>query len=168
VALVAIELVPVHVAALQAECEGDLHALAEALGVTVGEWPPLGGEWDRDAVEFFREALAEHGDVGPFGARYVVGDGALIGSAGFFGPPDDAGAVEIGYSVCTTHRRRGVATAVVGMLCDLAARHGAHSVIAHVRPDNLGSLRALAHHDFAEVPTDRPPELKFCRPFLPN
>jgi len=166
--LTEIELVPVQLAALQAEGEGDLVALAEVLGVTVGEWPPLGGEWDRDAVEFFREALAEHDDIGPVGARYVVGGGALIGSAGFFGPPDDAGAVEIGYSVCTTHRRRGVATAVIGMLCEFAAQLGAHSVIAHVRPDNIGSLRALARHDFAEVPTDRSPELKFRRPLLPN
>jgi RimJ/RimL family protein N-acetyltransferase len=76
--------------------------------------------------------------------------------------------VEIGYSVCTTHRRRGVATAVIGMLCEFAAQLGAHSVIAHVRPDNIGSLRALARHDFAEVPTDRSPELKFRRPLLPN
>src|SRR5687767_15036599 len=67
-------------------------------------WPP--GEYDIDAIRFFRERLIEEGAAaeGWYG-WYAVADGSagerrrLVGAAGYFGPPDDEGVVEIGYSV---------------------------------------------------------------------
>jgi RimJ/RimL family protein N-acetyltransferase len=120
-----VKLRPVTASTLQAELAGGREELAGALGVEVGEWPPDGGQWDRAAVEFFRQRLAE-GSTQPWGPAYVLADHRLVGAAAFFWPPDDEREVEIGYSVCRVERRRGVATAAVAELCDLASAGGMH------------------------------------------
>jgi len=47
-------------------------------------------------------------------ARAAVDEpgGFVVGHAGFHGPPDDAGMVEVGYTVVPEYRRRGVARAL--------------------------------------------------------
>ena len=66
-------------------------------------------------------AKAAADSIGPdlFGPFNVVERelGLVIGGAGFLGPPDDQGAVEIGYGTAPEWRNRGLATeAVVGLL----------------------------------------------------
>ncbi len=146
-----LSLVAVTPASLDAELSGDLSGLARRLGVTVSEWPPIGGEWDRPAMEHFRSLLDTPTSDLRFGPFYVVALGALVGTAGFFGPPDEALEVEIGYSVCTEARRRGIATATIVELCRRAAALGCSSVRATVSPDNVASVRALERTGFAVV-----------------
>src|ERR1700722_15222064 len=64
-------------------------------------WPT--GEYDRDAMEFFRARLEEGGEAveGWYGWDAVrgadrEGPRALIGGGGYFGPPDKSGTVEVG------------------------------------------------------------------------
>jgi RimJ/RimL family protein N-acetyltransferase len=152
---VEIRLLPVTEAALDAELGGSRQQLAEVLGVRITEWPPEGGEWDRDAVEFFRRQVDDGVFDRTWGPSYIVGDGSLVGSAGFFGPPDAAGEVEIGYSVCRTERRRGIATAAVGQLCERAASGGCASVRARTTADNVASIAVLERAGFVEAERGR-------------
>lgn len=142
-------LVPIGHRELDAELDLDKAALAALLEVTVEEWPPEGGEWDRDAARFFREQVDRPEFDPNFGPYYVVRDGLLVGSAGFFGAPGEQGEVEIGYSVCATQRRLGIATEVVGLLCDLAASSGASGIRARTNTANQASIRVLHRNGFA-------------------
>ena len=68
--------------------------LASLLNAAVSpEWPT--GEYDRDAMEFFRARLEEGGEAvegwyGWYAVRSADREGprALVGGAGYFGPPD--------------------------------------------------------------------------------
>src|SRR6185503_12468520 len=79
--------------------------LATLLGAVVStDWPT--GEYDRNAMEFFRGRLEEGGEeVEGWYGWYAVRDAdeegprALVGAGGYFGPPDAEGTVEVGYSV---------------------------------------------------------------------
>jgi len=82
----------------------DPSRLGPLLGARVpGGWPP--GEYDRDAMEFFRSRLQEDSArcTGRLSWYVMTSEPAgtlptLVAGAGFMGPPED-GAVEIGYSV---------------------------------------------------------------------
>jgi RimJ/RimL family protein N-acetyltransferase len=74
------------------------------------------------------------------------------GRAGFHGPPDGAGMVEIGYSIDPGHRRRGYARAAVRSLLDRAAREpGVRTVRASVAPANEPSLALVRSLGFVVV-----------------
>lgn len=79
-------------------------------------------------------------------------EGHVVGHAGFHGPPDEAGMVEVGYSVVPEHRRRGHAT---GMLAELLRRAEAEprvrTVRASISPDNAGSLATVDRFGFVRV-----------------
>lgn len=78
--------------------------------------------------------------------------GAVVGSAGFKGPPDADGVVEIAYGLAPAHRGRGYAREAAGALSEYALRvAGARCVRAHTRPDNTASARVLAACGFAPV-----------------
>nr|WP_241829202.1 GNAT family protein [Saccharothrix sp. CB00851] len=86
-------------------------------------------------------------------ARLALVDGdAVVGHAGFHGPPDAAGMVEIGYSVDPAFRRRGYArAALVELLRRAAAEPGVRTVRATISPDNAASLATIAGFGFVEV-----------------
>lgn len=76
-------------------------------------------------------------------------DGGAVGHAGFHGPPDERGNVEIGYSVVPELRRRGYARAmVVELLRRADASPDVVTVCASVSPDNVGSLATIAGFGF--------------------
>lgn len=76
----------------------------------------------------------------------------VVGRAGYHGPPDAAGMVEIGYSVDPSYRRQGYARAAVVALLDRAAREPAvRTVRATISPDNTASRCLVAQFGFAEV-----------------
>ncbi|MGA8112515.1 MAG: GNAT family N-acetyltransferase [Actinocatenispora sp.] len=87
-------------------------------------------------------------------ARAVVTepDGVVIGYAGYHGPPDDRGMVEVGYTVDPEHRRRGYATAILAALIERAAAEPAVRIVqASISPDNVASLATIAGFGFTRV-----------------
>ena len=78
--------------------------------------------------------------------------GALVGSAGFKGPPDADGVVEVAYWLAPAYRGRGYAREAADALSEYALREaGVCCVRAHTRPDNAASARVLAACGFALV-----------------
>ena len=79
-------------------------------------------------------------------------DGVVIGHAGYHGPPDDRGMVEVGYTVDPAYRRRGYAKAILAALLERSAAEPAVRVVrASVSPDNAGSLATIAHFGFTQI-----------------
>jgi [ribosomal protein S5]-alanine N-acetyltransferase len=85
----------------------------------------------------------------------VVADGeaagTVVGHAGFHGPPDPRGMVEVGYRITPEHRRRGHARAALGELLAYARRQGATIVRASISPDNAASLALAGSYDFTQI-----------------
>jgi ribosomal-protein-alanine N-acetyltransferase len=117
-------------------------------------WPT--GEYDRDAMEFFRARLEEGGpEVEGWYGWYAVrkadarGPRALVGAGGYFGPPDSEGVVEIGYSMLPEWRRMGYASEVVRALLERAFSHArVTKVIAHTAESNPASSGVLLRCGF--------------------
>ena len=87
-------------------------------------------------------------------ARAVVDEtsGLVIGHAGYHGPPDAAGMVEVGYSVDPRYRRRGHAREMLAELLRRAqAEPKVRTVRASISPDNAGSLATVAGFGFIQV-----------------
>jgi RimJ/RimL family protein N-acetyltransferase len=124
---------------------------------------------DLDAVSMIR---ADAPDLS-WSPRYVVRafDGLVVGSIGFFGPPqpaeDGVPEVEIGYGLVEDARGRGVATeAVVGLLAH-TDRLGVR-VRASVEPGNTASVRVLAKCGFTDLRgSDDEGNLVMARPLPP-
>lgn len=90
----------------------------------------------------------------PFGAWVMVErtSGAVVGDIGFMGPPDETGAVEVGYSVLPDRRRRGYATeAARGIVAWALDQPGVKSVTASCDPHNAGSIKTLERAGFART-----------------
>jgi RimJ/RimL family protein N-acetyltransferase len=81
-----------------------------------------------------------------------VDEDRAVGRAGFHGPPDDAGMVEVGYSIDPDRRRRGYARATLAYLLDRAGREpDVRAVRASIGPDNEPSLNLVRQFGFVEV-----------------
>ncbi|GAA3158040.1 GNAT family N-acetyltransferase [Nonomuraea salmonea] len=79
-------------------------------------------------------------------------DGVVVGYAGFHGPPDISGMVEIGYSVDPGHRRQGYArTMLTELMRKAAAAPEVRTVRVTISPDNTASLATIAGLGFAQV-----------------
>lgn len=92
-----------------------------------------------------RDQIRVEAATAPWLVRAVINaEGEVVGNAGFHGPPDARGMVEMGYAILAPHRRRGYATAAVQGLVAYAVAHGAKVLRASIAPDNGPSL-ALAH-----------------------
>lgn len=86
-----------------------------------------------------RAVVAEPGDV-------------VVGYAGFHGPPDERGMVEVGYTVDPAHRRQGYATAILAAMLERANAEPAVTVVrASISPDNEASLATIAKFGFVQV-----------------
>ena len=95
-----LELVAGSLALLDADLQS-AEALSELLGASVpSSWPP--GEYDRSAIEFFRERLTVCPDSLGWYAWYAIhmagpsNPRSLVGAGGYLGPPDVDGVVEVG------------------------------------------------------------------------
>jgi RimJ/RimL family protein N-acetyltransferase len=75
-----------------------------------------------------------------------------VGRAGYHGPPDSSGMVEIGYAVDPKFRRRGYARAALEALLQRAAREPqVRTVRVTISPDNVASYQLASQYGFAEV-----------------
>lgn len=87
----------------------------------------------------------------PWFVRAVVAEpDTVVGHAGFHGPPDSRGMVEIGYAILPEYRRYGHARAAVGELLAYARERGARTVRASVSPDNEPSLALVRSVGFVQ------------------
>ena len=151
-----LRLVAATAASVRSELE-EPSRLRGFVGATVpAEWPP---ETLREALPQFLEWHAEHPDwsgwLGWYAIRVDTEAPLLCGSAGFMGPPDRNGMVEIGYSVLPAHQGQGLATEMVGMLVSWACAHaGVRCVEAETTLDNRASIRVLERAGFLRVTVD--------------
>ena len=148
-----LDLAVMSLAFLQAIEAGDLGTASREVGAP---FPPSLAE---DLVDFARlriPDLAADPRVQPWLGRVMLERGPLsrrtvVGSAGFHGPPDADGRVEIGYGVEAGQRRRGLATEAVNGLLDWALGQGVSRFRASVAPTNVASLAIVRRFGFREV-----------------
>lgn len=135
--------------ALEALVRKDLAAASAAVGVALPAWFP-----ENEFLWTLRYGqVTGEPDHAPWLTRVVV-DAATaeaVGLAGFHGPPDERGMVEVGYETSPEHRRKGYARAAVLGLIALAEAGGATVVRAAVAPDNGPSLGLIAGLGFVQV-----------------
>jgi RimJ/RimL family protein N-acetyltransferase len=147
-----VEIVQLSAAALHAIAEGDLAAANRAAPV------PLTPHFiDPEEVGTWR-MRSRQVETDPVSADWITGviwdveRGMAVGRAGYHGPPDDEGMVEVGYSVDPAHRRQGYARAALEALLERAVREPAvRTVRASISPGNVASLRLVAQYGFVEV-----------------
>ncbi|HEV2123621.1 MAG TPA: GNAT family protein [Chloroflexota bacterium] len=135
--------------ALEALLAGSLAEASTIMGLTLpASFLTQDGLW-----RYRLEQIRADPTAAPWLVRAVYGQPAeaVVGHAGFHGPPDGAGMVEIGYSTVPEFRRQGYARAAVGQLIAYAAEHGARVVRASVSPDNAGSLAVIRAYAFRHV-----------------
>jgi RimJ/RimL family protein N-acetyltransferase len=142
-------------------------ALADLLQVRAPEaWPP--GEYDREALLFFCDSLRRNPALAGWLSWYALLPGppaTLFGAGGYFGPPDAAGAVEIGLSVLPAFRRRGLGIAIARLLLSRAWSFAQVRLIqARTSPDNTASQALLRKAGLRLAGTDADGLLRFEAP----
>jgi len=110
-----------------------------------------------DALRLWRRRVSQIA-ADPGSARWVARavvaqpEGVVVGHAGFHGPPDETGMVEVAYSVDPAYRRRGYARAMLAALLHRAATEpGVSTVRATISPSNAASLATISGFGFTEV-----------------
>jgi [ribosomal protein S5]-alanine N-acetyltransferase len=155
-----LELVPTSVDLCDAETEGSA-ALTRVLGARVpASWPPP--VFDDGDVARIRAQLTEDPTAAEWNLHYLVrapgaGDEqrALVGVAGYGGPPDDKGIVEIGYAVSHEHHRHGYATEAVQRLVERAFDDPRVRVVVATTYASLeASIGVLRKTGFSQVDHD--------------
>lgn len=142
-----IRVEPATVPWMEALAEGDA-TFSTRFGIAV-----LPGWADERGVIQWVLRAARNGLPPQWGVHLVFDDddgGALVGNAGWKGPPVD-GVAELGYSVAPERQGRGIATAVVRELVARAAAGGAHTALAHTLPETSASTTVLSRCGFVQV-----------------
>lgn len=147
-----VRIVHLNAPAFAALADGDLVAATMAAPVPPSAWlagPDNRSTWRRRA----RQTAAD-----PAAAAWVTGiiwderRGLAVGRAGFHGPPDAAGLVEIGYAVDPAYRRRGYARAALESLLRRASAEPAVSTVRlTITPDNTASNALAADYGFVRT-----------------
>jgi RimJ/RimL family protein N-acetyltransferase len=147
-----VRIVHLNGAAFHALAQGDVAAAEAVSPVALSAYlagPQCRGLW---------RMRSEQCEQNPASASWVTGivwderQCLAVGAAGFHGPPDSSGMVEIGYRIDPVYRRRGYARAALEALLARAAREpDVHRVRVSIRPDNLPSSRLALQYDFRQV-----------------
>lgn len=136
----------------QALAQGDLEAANAASPVPLSAYfagPAWRGVWQMRSRQ-----VGEN----PASAAWVTGviwdeqQHLAVGRAGYHGPPDTAGVVEIGYAVDPAYRRLGYARAALEALLQRATDEPqVHTVRVTISPDNQASYELVSQYGFTEV-----------------
>jgi [ribosomal protein S5]-alanine N-acetyltransferase len=149
---VTLRLVQLNVDAMLALLAGDLTGARAEAGVQLTDYF-IGDE----SIWLWRirvDQIRQDPRTADWFARAVVDEtsGLVIGHAGYHGPPDADGMVEVGYSVDPRYRRRGHAREMLAELLRRAqAEPEVRTVRASISPDNAGSLATVAGFGFSQV-----------------
>ena len=135
-----LRFIPMTPAFIQAVLDGKRGKAGGLLGTIVPD------EWPDEDVRYLHLWFKDMTDAPQFAkwrARVIVpveGASHMMGHAGFHGPPDEAGMVEMGYTIFPEFRRQGLATEAAQRLIEFAKENGATRIRASVSPDNVPSL----------------------------
>jgi RimJ/RimL family protein N-acetyltransferase len=147
-----VRLRPLTADAFAALAAGDLPGAQQAGGVPLSPYfagPDWSSVWRRRA----RQLAGSPGDAA--WVTQVIWDvdrGLAVGRAGYHGPPDENGMVEVGYAVDPAWRRRGYARAALVALLERASREPAvRTVRLTIGPDNTASRSLAEQYDFVAV-----------------
>jgi RimJ/RimL family protein N-acetyltransferase len=147
-----VRVVHLNPAAIRALARGDVAAADAASPVPVSAY--LAGAECHGLWRLRSEQVEDD----PAAARWVTGivwddeRRLAVGAAGYHGPPDATGMVEIGYRIDPAYRRRGYARAALEALLARAAREPEVSrVRVSIRPDNLASYALASQYGFFKV-----------------
>ena len=140
---------PRHKAALK---QGRVH-LQELLGATIPDgWPQFPEAFELGVED---EAACE---LWPSYFFVCTTQGALVGNGGFAAPPNDSGAVEIGYEIAPPSQNQGYATSAASLLKALAfSRPMVTELVAHTLAEHNASnavLRKIGMTMVAELAND--------------
>jgi len=145
-----VRLVPLPPAAMQALIDADPGAAGVVAGVTL---PPAFVD-----VSWLWRIRVEQIANDPASAEWVaravvdVATDVVVGHAGFHGPPDDAGLVEVAYTVLPEFRgRRYAVAALAELLRWAAAATEVRTVRASISPENAASLAVVRRFGFQPV-----------------
>ncbi|GLW30408.1 GNAT family N-acetyltransferase [Actinoplanes regularis] len=143
--------------ALSALIDGDLDAASQAVETPLSRYLV-----DENWLWRIRLAdIEQNPEAADWIARAAIADpeGIVVGHAGFHGPPDADGIVEVAYSVDPEHRRKGYAKAMLRALLERAdADPRVTAVRASIRPDNLGSRATIKGFGFRKIGEQWDPE----------
>ena len=140
-----VRLIDLPLPVLESLAAGDGSAAGAALGLEIPA--------DFTAREGFWASFAAKLRAAPSSAGWhvyaVAADSVIVGDAGFKGPPDADGAVEIGCAILPEHRRNGYALAAARLLLEHAASNPAVRLVrAEVVENNAASVAVLAKAGF--------------------
>ena len=125
---------------------GDRETASRILAATLpGAWP------QSDLLDVLPLQAAASPETECFGVWVMIerDSRSVVGDIGFMGPPDEAGAIEVGYSVIPERRRRGYATEAARAIVDWAlSQPSVQAVVADCDSDNAASVRTLKRLGF--------------------
>jgi len=147
-----VRIVHLPASAFRALASGDLAAANAVSPVPLSDYfvsPDWRGTWRMRKEQVERD---------PASTAWVTGviwdeqQQVAVGRAGYHGPPDQSGMVEIGYAVDPAYRRRGYARAALEVLLQRAADEPqVRTVRVSISPDNIASYALASQYGFAEV-----------------
>ncbi|WP_307872650.1 GNAT family N-acetyltransferase [Paractinoplanes ovalisporus] len=147
-----IRIVHLDAAVFRALADGDLATANRLAPVPASEW--LAGPECRDVWRMrLGQALDDPGsEAWTTGIVWDPVREKAVGRAGFHGPPDADGMVEIGYAIDPAFRRQGCARAALEALLARARQEPAvNRVRASIRPDNVASSNLALPYGFVPV-----------------
>jgi RimJ/RimL family protein N-acetyltransferase len=112
---------------------------------------------DMVIARMFNDHPPTSADGVAFGPRHLRSreTGILLGTAGFFGPPDEVGVVGLGYGVVPEARGQGLATEALTALLAFASDDArVHLVQADVSHENVASQRVMQKAGMVRVSSD--------------
>jgi RimJ/RimL family protein N-acetyltransferase len=147
-----IDLIQLSPSVLRALADGDLAAANLAAPILLSAYfvgPESRSVWRRRASQVVDDPASA---VWITRAILDADRGVVVGRAGFHGPPDAAGMVEVGYGVDPAFRRQGYARAALVALLKWARDDASVGTVrATIGPDNLASRALIAQYGFVEV-----------------